>query len=320
MISKETLLAEAAAAGFRPETLEKALLLISLLDSFNRHPFLKKRLALKGGTALNLFVFNVPRLSVDIDLNYVGAPDKDTMLKERDDLAQAARTVCEREGMSVRQSKSSHAGLSLILRHQSALGQGGDLKVDMNFMFRIPLWPGSNRTSYSVGSSPVIEFPILDIHELAGGKLAALFARQASRDLFDAHMLLTQGKLHREHLRLAFVLYGAMNVTDWRNIQVSDIRITEQEIRDKLVPVMRSGVLSKDSVALWTDRLINETKDLLSPLLQFTEEENEFLIQLRHHGEIRGDLLTMDAGMEQRINGHPGLQWRAIRAKEGKDD
>ncbi len=101
MISKETLLAEAAAAGFRPETLEKALLLISLLDSFNRHPFLKKRLALKGGTALNLFVFNVPRLSVDIDLNYVGAPDKDTMLKERDDLAQAARSVCEREGMTI---------------------------------------------------------------------------------------------------------------------------------------------------------------------------------------------------------------------------
>ncbi len=65
------------------ETLEKVIRLLGLLNALRSHPFLKGRIALKGGTALNLFVFDVPRLSVDIDLNYIGARDRDTMLAER---------------------------------------------------------------------------------------------------------------------------------------------------------------------------------------------------------------------------------------------
>ena len=71
-ISRERLLSESQATGFRPEVLEKVIQLLSLLEGFNSHPFLKGRLVLKGGTALNLFLFDVPRLSVDVDLNYIG--------------------------------------------------------------------------------------------------------------------------------------------------------------------------------------------------------------------------------------------------------
>ena len=78
--SRELLLTESQSAGFRPEILEKVLHLIGLLNAFNSHPFLKDRLALKGGTALNLFLFDLPRLSVDIGFNYVGSPDRKTML------------------------------------------------------------------------------------------------------------------------------------------------------------------------------------------------------------------------------------------------
>ena len=62
-ISKERLFAEAEATGFRAEILEKAIQLLNLLENLCRHPFLKGRLALKGGTALNMFVFDLPRLS-----------------------------------------------------------------------------------------------------------------------------------------------------------------------------------------------------------------------------------------------------------------
>ena len=65
-LSRERLRREATATGFRVEILEKVAQLLGLLDGFNRHPYLKGRLALKGGTALNLFVFDVPRLSIDI--------------------------------------------------------------------------------------------------------------------------------------------------------------------------------------------------------------------------------------------------------------
>jgi len=60
---------EVAATGFHAEPLEKVLRLMALLDALSSHPFLKARIALKGGTALNLFHFDVPRLSVDLDLN-----------------------------------------------------------------------------------------------------------------------------------------------------------------------------------------------------------------------------------------------------------
>jgi hypothetical protein len=76
-ISKETLAEQAQSGGFRPDMLEKVAHLLALLESINVHPVLKGKFALKGGTALNLFVFYVPRLSVDIDLNFVprgGAP------------------------------------------------------------------------------------------------------------------------------------------------------------------------------------------------------------------------------------------------------
>ena len=74
---------EAAATGFQTEPLEKVILLLELLEAIRSHPFLKERAVLKGGTALNLFRFDVPRLSVDIDLNYIGAVDREGMLADR---------------------------------------------------------------------------------------------------------------------------------------------------------------------------------------------------------------------------------------------
>ena len=97
-VSRERLLSESQVTGFRPEVLEKVIQLLNLLEGFNRHPFLKDRLTLKGGTALNLFVFDLPRLSVDIDLNYIGAVDRETMMVERPKIEQAVHAVCSREG------------------------------------------------------------------------------------------------------------------------------------------------------------------------------------------------------------------------------
>ena len=100
-ISRERLLAEAQNTGFRPEILEKVVHLLNLLERFQEHPFLKQRLALKGGTALNLFLLDLPRLSVDIDLNYIGAVERDTMLGERSKVEAALEAVCSRESLRV---------------------------------------------------------------------------------------------------------------------------------------------------------------------------------------------------------------------------
>lgn len=55
---------------------EKVLQLVHT-NGICRHPLLAHRVALKSGTALNLFLFDLPPLSVDIDFNYIGAADRE---------------------------------------------------------------------------------------------------------------------------------------------------------------------------------------------------------------------------------------------------
>lgn len=86
ILSKERLMIDAENTGFRPEILEKVIRLIELLNSFSENKFLIERIALKGGTALNLFCFEYPRLSIDIDLNYIGSAERNIMLEEKDEI------------------------------------------------------------------------------------------------------------------------------------------------------------------------------------------------------------------------------------------
>ncbi len=83
LISRERLYYTSESTGFRPEILEKVIYLIHLLNRFTEDPFLKNKFVLKGGTALNLFCFDYPRLSVDIDINYIGSSDREIMLQVR---------------------------------------------------------------------------------------------------------------------------------------------------------------------------------------------------------------------------------------------
>lgn len=76
--------------------LETAAQLLHLLSALTRHPALRGKLALKGGTALNLFVFEAPRLSVDIDLNYVGTAQLSELQQERPLLEAAVESVFRR--------------------------------------------------------------------------------------------------------------------------------------------------------------------------------------------------------------------------------
>lgn len=316
-ISFEKLMAEASSTGFRADMLEKVAHLIGLLDVLRKHPYLKGKLVLKGGTALNLFFFDVPRLSVDIDLNYVGAEDRQTMLDERPKIEQAVKAVVEREGFTVKRVPSDHAGGKWQLRYTSALGQGGNLEADINFMFRVPLWPTRTADSNAVGTWKVSGIEILDMHELAAGKLAALFSRHAARDLFDCHLMLNNSELDMGRLRTTFVAYGAMNRKDWRTISIGDIDFDAAELERELIPTFRIDAMQgTTSIAQYGARLVKESKELLSAMLPFTAEEKEFLDSLLDRGEIKADVLTSDIELQDRIQRHPLLKWKALNVKQ----
>lgn len=256
---------------------------------------------------------------MDIDLNYVGAAERETMMAERPKLEEALRAVCAREGFTVTRIPSDHAGGRWSLRYASALGQGGNLEMDLNYMFRTPLWPVVARDSRHIGSFQATGVPLLDLQELAAGKLAALLARSASRDVFDVRQLLTTCHLDRRRLRLGFVVYGAINRKDWRTVSASDVSIDPTELQNQLSPMLRiHGSEGLDSVGSWPDRLLSECRELLSVVLPLEDPEREFLDRLLDHGEINPSLLTDDPGLAARIRSHPGLEWKVVNVRQFK--
>jgi len=178
IFSSSEILPVAESTGFNANLVEKVLHLLHLLNTLISHPFLKEKLALKGGSALNLFLFNIPRLSVDIDLNYIGAVDREEMMTDRPKIEHAFKAVFSREGYTAKRKPVEHAGGKWRLSYQSFTGPSGNLEVDLNFMFRQPLWDVVSVDSQFLGDFQATNIPVLDIHELAAGKLCALLSRR----------------------------------------------------------------------------------------------------------------------------------------------
>lgn len=316
-LTPQTLAREAAATGFGAEPLEKVFRLMALLDALNSHPFLKTRIALKGGTALNLFHFEVPRLSVDIDLNYIGPADRESMLAERPKVEQAVQAVCSREGLAIKRMPPDHAGGKWRLTYVASKGDSGNLELDVNFMLRAPLWPCPVSECHPVGSFRAAPVHILDVHELAAGKAAALLARSASRDIFDSRALLATPGLDPAKLRLGFVVYGGINRKDWRTVSSADVKVGANEVLTELVPMLRSDLApARGNVAEWADNLVAECRERLSILLPLKEAEMEFLRRLNDQGDIAPELLTGDVGLQETIRLHPGLLWKALNVRK----
>jgi predicted nucleotidyltransferase component of viral defense system len=312
-LTPQDLSREVTSTGFGGEPLEKVFRLIALLDALNSHPFLKSRIALKGGTALNLFHFDVPRLSVDIDLNYIGAADRETMLAERTKLEQAVQAVCSREGLTVRRVPSEHAGGKWRLTYAASAGGSGNLELDVNFMLRTPLWPPRMAQCYPVGSFKAAPITVLDPHELAAGKLAALLARSANRDIFDSHRLLADPGLDHARLRLGFVVYGGMNRKDWRTVSPEDVKGDPADAPRDLVPMLRADLAPpRGEIKRWLQRLVAECRERLAIVLPLRANELEFLERLNGAGEIVPEVLTDDPA----IRDLPGLKWKSLNVKK----
>lgn len=321
-ISAEQLSSVAAQTGFRADVLEKSIQLLGLLDALRANPALAGRLALKGGTALNVFYLEVPRLSVDIDLNYITSAGRNEMLTERPSLEDAIRAVCSREGFSVERVPREHAGGKWRLRYAAAAGGSGNLELDINFMYRVPLWDAVEMDSKALGPYQASNALVMDIHEIAAGKLAALLSRHQARDLFDSNLLVRLGVLDLAKLRLAFVVYGAGNRRDWRKVSPQDIQVSERDIKRQLIPTLnRRALVDHGDISGLGKRLIAECRDNLSAVLPFSENEMRFLDLLLDEGVVEPRLLSDDPAMRSRIENNPMIRWKAenvIRYKGGR--
>jgi hypothetical protein len=212
---------------------------------------------------------------------------------------------------------SEHAGGKWRLTYVASAGGSGNLELDVNFMLRTPLWAPKIAQCFAVGSFKAAPVPVLDPHELAAGKLAALLARSANRDIFDAHRLLGTPDLERARLRLAFVVYGGINRKDWRTVSADDVKGDLADAPRDLVPMLRSDLApARGEVAAWLDKLVAECRERLALVLPLAANELEFLERLNGAGDIVPELLTDDAATQAVLREHPGLKWKALNVKK----
>ena len=153
--------------------------------------------AMKGGTAINLFMHDMPRLSVDIDLVYPdwSASRADALRAIGDELAAIADRL-QRIGLSARTVRAEGLGESKLLVERA--GRGGDalVKIEANLVFRGTVLPTTRRALSPVVSdmfSAEVSVPMLAVDELYGSKLVAAMDRQHPRDLFDVMRLYDAG-------------------------------------------------------------------------------------------------------------------------------
>jgi len=184
-------------------------------------------------------------------------------------------------------------------------------------MLRTPLWPPRIAQCFPVGSFKAAAVPVLDPHELAAGKLAALLARSANRDIFDGHRLLVAPDIDPARLRLGFVVYGGINRKDWRTVSPEDVKGDPADAPRDLVPMLRSDLApARGEVRTWLDKLVAECRQRLAIVLPLAAHELEFLERLNGAGEVVPELLSDDAALQAIIRNHPGLQWKAVSVRK----
>jgi len=178
-------------------------LLLEILPLVAREPVF----ALKGGTAINLFVRDLPRLSVDIDLVYFPLKPRLEALAEigaaLGRIADDAQKMIA--GASVTRSLRPDAPKLVV---QAGATQ---VKIEPNAVLRGSVYPPETRAITSAVETlfgRFVAMPVVSLADLYGGKLVAALDRQHPRDLFDVKLLLESDGIDNA-MRLAFVIYLA---------------------------------------------------------------------------------------------------------------
>ena len=302
-------------SGFDQLYIEKVLRLLGILELIFSNPRLKDKYVLKGGTALNLFYFQLPRLSVDIDLNYLGV-DRETMLSDRQEHESVLSKLLTEQGYYLKRIPSEHAGGKWRLGYKSFTGITQNIELDLNYMHRIALMPVENRCSFPLGTFKADNIPVLDIHELAAGKLCALIARCKPRDLFDVYNLLNYADLDLQALRRCFVVYAAFNKVDFSEVSdLGELKFDLQQFRQELMETLARGTVS-ETPQVYLERLLNGCRAKLADILPFTAAEQEFLTAVNKRGEIKPELLNDSQAWGEAVNSHPMLQWKVFNVRK----
>lgn len=253
--------------------------------------------ALKGGTAINLFVRDLPRLSVDIDLAYLPLLTREAALAEtRDALARmAAQGKRLVPGLQVLDAGTANNPKHIAVTEQARI------KIEPNPVLRGTVFPAETRRLMPAAEALFemsVSVPVISPADLYAGKLCAALDRQHPRDWFDVHLLLDNEGLD-EALRQAFVVYLASHDRPMAELLAPRVK----SLRDSFDREFAG--MARDPVAL---AALEETQAALPGLLRssLSLSERQFLLSIKR-GEPDWSLLPIP-----HLSELPALRWKLV--------
>ena len=295
--------------GFIRDTLEKVYRLADILEYLNTNPILKNSLALKGGTAINLIIFNLPRLSVDIDLDYFVADSREEMLKNREIINSTLAKFMLASGYSLSpKTKNPHSLDSWVYEYVNVAGNRDNIKIEINYSMRAHIFPAKEMKIITEHFVSEYKVKCLATIEIFGSKINALMSRAAARDLYDVYNMIRFGlfdESEQEHLRKSVVFYAAISAKEInKNFDTRAMEnITKYKIRTDLFPV----ITKRDSFNLDNSKKV--VREYISELMSLTPEEQEFLDRFENK-QYMPELVFDDEEILGRIKMHPMALWK----------
>lgn len=295
--------------GFVRDTFEKVLRLTEVLRFIYSDEILSKHLVLKGGTAINLALFDLPRLSVDIDLDYVPNSNKDEMLKVRSIITGKLSEYMQGEGYTLSQnSRYSHSLDSFLFTYTNSGGRPDVIKVEINYSLRAHVFEPIKKDIDLDFMPESVAIVMVDPIEIYAAKINALLSRAASRDLYDVNAMVKSGIVSdekRDLFRKCIAFYACISAEEINkefNTAAID-SLTIAKIKKELFPVLgKQGHYDLDA-----EKAI--AKDYINDLMILNESETEF-VELFDKGIYNPEMLFEDKKIIDKIKEHPMAIWK----------
>ena len=319
-VSREYLSRCAADLGYAESSLEKVIRLGELAGDIAKHGLLGESLALKGGTALQLCFGPPSRLSVDLDFNYIGSASREKMLADRPAIEEALLGLASRRGYAISRSRPEHAGGKIFLGYRSAIGTPDRIEVDLNYLFRTPLEPVAARPVWQPGNLDRPEVCTVGLTELIVGKMVALLARSAPRDLWDVVNLPqdARDRLRTPRFRSWFVGIASILNHPLSTYEADSIgrRLTQSDIDEQLGPMLTMGKTPR------VEELVAAVRSTVGPLLDLAPAEQAFVTAVAAGEAPTERLFPGDNRSSHLLAEHPALAWKLenVRRYRGKRD
>lgn len=276
----------------RKEYLDQARLMLRVLA----HVAAEERFALKGGSAINFFIWDMPRLSVDIDLAYLPIEPREpslrgisaALLRIKGSIAKAFPEC------NVHETQAGGFAFKLVVHAPAA-----EVKIEPNTVMRGSI-DGAVMRDLSKKARDTFEVAVktrtLSEPELFGGKICAALDRQHPRDLFDIKRLL-DGPGVTTKIRKSFLVHLISHDRPMHEV----IEPTRKDVRD----VFESEFAEMTDESVEYEALIDARERLIAQLKkELTDSEKRFLLSVKE-GKPDWPLLGLE-GVERL----PAVQWK----------